>query len=540
MENMKSSDLMVKCLENEDVEYIFGLPGEENIELMESLSNSKKIKFITTRHEQGAAFMADVYGRIKHKPGVCLATLGPGALNLATGVASANLDHSPLVAITGQADFSEIHHEQHQYIDVVRTFKPITKWNTRVSSADSVPEIVRKAFRISSTEKYGATHIELPDDIAGQETMASPMKIVNIPQTLAKQEDIDKASEIINKAKYPAILCGNGIVRTQQTEELVEFAEKANIPVAKTFMSKGTIPGNHALSFGTIGLQTSDCILEEFKKADLIIAVGYDLVEYSPVFWNPDRDKKIIRIGSIPEEYVDSYYGFEVELIGDMGQTLRKLGSKVKKRESRNLDHLKRGVKKEREQFTPTFPIKPQHVLKALREAMNDDDILVSDVGSHKIWISRLFPTYKPNKVIISNGLASMGIALPGAIGAKLAMPEANVFSANGDGGFLMNVQELETAKRLGIGLVTVIFNDNSYGMIEWKQRSKEKHVFGVKLGNPDFVKLAQSFGAKGYKIERASEVEEIVKNAAKSGELAVIEIPVDYSENQKIGMCER
>ncbi|MGV8084737.1 MAG: acetolactate synthase large subunit [Candidatus Bilamarchaeum sp.] len=531
---MKASDLMVKCLENEDVDYIFGLPGEENLELMESLFSSTKIKFITTRHEQGAAFMADVYGRIKHKAGVCLATLGPGALNLATGVASANLDHSPLVAITGQADFHDIHTEQHQFIDIVRSFRSITKWNTRVSSPHSIPEIVRKAFKVSMSEKYGATHIELPNDIAAEDADGSPIKIVQSLEDFAPDQIIRVAADLINKAKNPVILCGNGAVRTQSCDALLKFAETAKIPVAKTFMSKGAISGDHPLSMGTMGVSMGDYVLEEFQKSDLVIAIGYDIVEYGPSFWNPDQDKTIVRIHSVPEDFVDSNFQYSVDIVGDIGHNLSALTSLVKSRPNPNLKHLKDRVISERESVPESFPLKAPHVLVALRKAMKEEDILVSDVGSHKIWISRLFATHRPNKVVISNGLASMGIALPGSIGAKIALPEVNVFSASGDGGFLMNCQELETAKRLELPLVNIIFNDGSYGMIEGKQIRQKKHVFGVKFGNPDFVKLAESFGAKGYRIERFGELEGVLKEAAKSGEVCVVDVPVQYLANSK------
>lgn len=520
---------MVKCLENEGVEYIFGLPGEENLEVMESLSNSNQIKFVTARHEQGAAFMADVYGRIKHKPGVCLATLGPGALNLTTGIASANLDHSPLVAITGQADFKEMHKQQHQYIDIVQAFKPITKWNTRISSPDSVPEVVRKAFRTATSEKYGATHIEIANDIAGSETTAQPLKIVKNADFCAESEDISKVANLVNNSKYPVILCGNGVVRTQSAEELVAFAEATNIPVAKTFMSKGAIPGTHQLSLGTIGLRARDYILEEIDKADLVITIGYDIVEYSPSNWNEDKNKTIITIDSVPEEFVDSYFQFEVELAGDIKCILNKLSGQIKKRNFVKPEKLKEAIRKERENVDASMPFRVPHVLMALRKAMKDNDILVSDVGEHKLLISRLFPTPKPNTVIISNGLASMGIAVPGAIGAKFAAPDREVIAVNGDGGFLMNAQELETAKRMNVPFVCVILNDGSFGMIAKHQSREGKKVFGTKIGNPDFVKLAESFGAKAFKVERETELEEILKDAVRCGELAIVEVPIKY-----------
>lgn len=532
---MKTSDLIVKCLEREQVEYIFGLPGEENLELMESLFNSQ-IKFITMRHEQGAAFAADLYGRIKHKPGVCLSTLGPGALNLATGVASANLDHSPLVAITGQAEFKQSHREVHQYVDIVSAFKPITKWNARIASADSAPEIVRKAFYIAEKEKQGATHIELPNDIAAEQTTALPLTIADNGSVAPADKLIEHAAKLINEAKYPIILAGNGLIRTETCDALVAFAESTNVPVAKTFMSKGSIPSGHKLSLGTIGLQSKDYLLCEFDRADVVITIGYDLVEYSPNHWNAEKNKKIIDIDTVPIEFIDSHYAFDVQLVGDFRVILDKLAKQIKKRaepqHTKKLEQLKESIYGQRDHFKDSFPLKPQFILHALRSALAKDDILISDVGAHKLWIARLFPTYVPNTVIISNGFASMGIALPGAIGAKLAAPDKRVVAVSGDGGFVMNMQELETAKRLGINFVNVIVNDNGYGAIEWTQQRHDKKVFGVKFGNPDFVKLAESFGAKGYRIERASELEEILKNAIKNDELAVIDVPVDYSEN--------
>lgn len=531
---MKASDLMTQCLEHENVEYIFGLPGEENLELMESLSSSK-IKFMIMRHEQGAAFAADLYGRIKQKPGVCLSTLGPGALNLATGVASANLDHSPLVAITGQAEFRQSHRELHQYVDIVSAFKPITKWNARIASGESAPEIVRKAFYIAKKEKQGATHIELPNDIAGEQANGQPLDIPDENNTNPVDSLITSAAKIINEAKYPIILAGNGLIRTNTCNALLSFAEATNIPVAKTFMSKGSIPSGHKLSLGTIGLQSKDYLLCEFDRADVVITIGYDLVEYAPTHWNAEKNKRIINIDTASAEFIDSHYAFEQQLIGDLAYILEKLGMIVKKRtareQSKKLEQLKQTIYGG-DNFSEKYPLKPQYILHVLRDALAKDDILISDVGAHKLWIARLFPTYVPNTVIISNGFASMGIALPGAIGAKLAAPEKRVVAVSGDGGFLMNMQELETAKRLALPFVNVIVNDNGYGAIEWSQQRSGKKTFGVKFGNPDFVKLAESFGAKGYRIERASEFEEILKNAIKNEELAVIDVPVDYSEN--------
>jgi acetolactate synthase-1/2/3 large subunit len=530
---MNGSDMMVKCLANEEVEYIFGLPGEENIEFLDSLSKSG-VKFITTRHEQGAAFMADVYGRIRHKPGVCLSTLGPGAMNLTTGVANANLDHSPLVAITGQSDFRESHFQYHQYIDVVKAFEPITKWNARITSADAIPELVRKAFRVAMLEKQGATHLELPNDIAAEKCEGEPLQILRPPAYCADKVMLTNAAGIIHGSKFPVILAGNGVIRTRATAALLNFAEKAGIPVAKTFMSKGSISSKHPLSVGVIGLQSGDIIAAEFEKADLVIAIGYDVEEFSPRSWNPKMGKTVISIDTVPEPYIDRYYDVDLELVGDIECTLNSLASQIKKRDPWN-KQIRERLGKAKADFTPSYPIRPQHFLSALRAAMKDSDILVSDVGMHKLWISRLFETYEPNTVVISNGLASMGIALPGAIGAKLAKPEVNVVSVSGDGGFMMNSQEIETAKRIDAAGVHIVWTDNSYGLIEWKQQKDGKKPFGVRFGNPDFIKLAQSFGIKGYKIERESELPDILKQAIKSGELCVIDVPIDQKEYGKI-----
>jgi acetolactate synthase-1/2/3 large subunit len=524
---------MVKCLLSEGVEYMFGLPGEENIELLDSLSSSS-IRFITTRHEQGAAFMADVYGRIKHRPGLCLSTLGPGAMNLATGVANANLDHSPLVAITGQADFRESHLQRHQLIDVIKAFEPITKWNARISSPDAIPELVRKAFRVAMLEKQGATHLELPNDIAGERCSGAPLKILPRPKSAADPSSVKIAAGMIGKSSCPLILAGNGVARTEAAPALVRFAEKTGIPVAKTFMSKGSISSRHPLSVGVIGLQSGDIISAEFEKADCIISIGYDVEEFPPQSWNSAMGKTVISIDAVPEPYLDRFYDVDIELIGEIELTLDSLSAILKRREPWNKS-IREKVSKAKQDFVPSYPIKPLHFLRSLREAMADSDILVSDVGMHKLWISRLFETYEPNTVVISNGLASMGIAVPGALGAKLAKPDVTVVSVSGDGGFLMNCQELETAKRIGAAGVHIVWTDNSYGLIEWKQEKSRKTPFGVQFSNPDFLKLASSFGVRGLRVERESEMEEILKTSISSGEICIVEVPMDRREYHKI-----
>jgi acetolactate synthase-1/2/3 large subunit len=532
---MKGSDLLVKCLENEGVEYVFGIPGEETLDLMESLSKSS-INFILTRHEQGAAFMANVYGRLAGKPGVCLATLGPGATNLITGVADAQLDRAPLVAITGQAPLEAIHKESHQYIDVVQTFKFITKWNRTITKASFIPEMVRKAFKIAMVTP-GATHLELPEDVAQEECDGRPLAKEKVYRRIEPDEEaVHEAAELIRVSSYPVILAGNGVIRASASEELLEFARENEIPVVNTFMGKGAISAREELYLGTIGLQSRDYVECGLERADLVISVGYDLVEYAPKLWNPG-EKTIIHIDTKTAE-IDEHYQPKLELVGNIGATLRILTGHTgfkkgvdysKKLRNFMIDEL------ERFRDDTSFPLKPQRVVSDIRRVLRDDDILVCDVGAHKLWIARLYPAYSPNTVIISNGFASMGIALPGAIAAKLVHPGKHVVAAMGDGGFLMNEQELETAIRLGLGFVVVIFNDSKYGMIEWNQFNRSKESYGVEFTNPDFVKLAESYGAIGVRLEEGDSLTGIIEEGVASNELWVIDVPVDYSENIKL-----
>lgn len=531
---MKASDLLVKCLENEGVKYIFGIPGEENIDILDSLLGSK-IQFITTRHEQGAAFMADVYGRLTGKAGVCLSTLGPGATNLVTGVADANMDRAPLVAITGQASLDRMHKESHQYMDTVGMFKPITKWNTLVHTADIIPEVVRKAFKLAQMEKPGATHIDFPEDIAKADILNQPIPLkekTHIPHPTL--EILKIAARLISDARYPIILAGNGVLRVQAAEALTNFAVKLHIPVATTFMGKGAIPEDSPLSLLAIGLQDTDHISCGFDQSDLIIAVGYDLVEYHPQNWNPHKTKNILHIDTTSSE-VDAYYNVDIEVIGKISETLNHLSNLIRLKKPGNIVNLIRKSVVEECRImrdNSSFPLKPQKILCDVRQILRPDDILISDVGAHKLWVSHIYPVYKPNTCIISNGFASMGIALPGAIAAKLVYPERQVIAIIGDGGFLMNSQEIETAVRLGISFVSLIVNDGSYGVI----KSKQLNTFGrsafVDFTNPDFVKYAESFGAKGYRVESANELKVIIQDALKQRCPSVIDCPVDYSEN--------
>jgi acetolactate synthase-1/2/3 large subunit len=532
---MKAGELLVKCLENEGVNYVFGLPGEENLDIMDALLDSK-IRFILTRHEQGAAFMADVHGRLSGKAGVCLSTLGPGATNLITGVADANMDRAPLVAITGQASLDRMHKESHQYIDVVEIFRPITKWNIQVKKTGIIPEAVRKAFKVAQTEKPGATHIDFPEDVAGLEVSEKPL-LVQFPfrpEPLAAQ--VERAAKIISEARYPIVLAGNGVIRQRASDALLYFAQKLNIPVAHTFMGKGALSDNHELSLFTVGLQAGDYISSGLSKADVVITIGYDIVEYSPEKWNPKRDKKIVHIDMTPAE-VDAHYIVSVGVVGDIGISLREIADRATPNEADYSKALRESILRECEAYKDdrSFPLKPQRILADLRDIMREDDIVISDVGAHKLWVARVYPCYKPNTCIISNGFATMGIGVPGAIGAKLLYPDKKVVTVTGDGGFLMNAQELETAVREEIPFVSLIFHDKSYSLIEIKQQIHFGRKSHVNFGNPDFVKFAESFGAIGYRIQAADELKPVLEEAFSKDKPVVIDCPVDYRENLKI-----
>lgn len=544
---MKGNDLFVKCLENEGVEYIFGVPGEETVDLTDSLSRSR-IRFIVTRHEQSAAFMADMYGRMTHKPGVCLATLGPGATNLITGVADAQLDKAPLIAITGQAGLEKTHKESHQYIDIVAMFRQVTSWNSRVTRPDFIPEIVRKAFDIA-TDRPGAVHIELPEDIASENSQKQPLFKKGRPHiTMHDEQDLKKAAEMIRESSMPLILAGNGVLRGEAANELRKFVTFSGLPVVTTFMGKGAVPADDEHYLGSMGIKDRDHIMCGLEMADLVITVGYDYVEYSPRSWNPDGSKKIIHIHSDHPETDESYIP-DIMLPGNIRQALFRLTEQCdfKKEMPERFGKVRSRMRAELDDFRSdtSFPMKPQKIIYDIRECLSRNDILVSDVGAHKLWAGRLFPAYEANTVFISNGLASMGFALPAAILASFLKPERRVVAVAGDGGFLMNVQELETAVRLGCSFVVVIFNDSKYGLIEWHERRKFNQSIGIDFTNPDFVKLAESFGAKGVRIENAEELRPGLQEAFNAGGVWIFDVKVDYSENFKLteklsnNMCE-
>ena len=531
---MNTAELLIRCLENEGVKYIFGLPGEENLHVLEALKDSS-IQFITTRHEQGAAFMADVYGRLTGRAGVCLSTLGPGATNLMTGVADANLDRAPLVAITGQVGTDRMHIESHQYLDLVAMFAPVTKWNAQIVRPSNTSEIVRRAFKIAQTENPGAVHIDLPENIAAMPVEGKPLTTGAIEKTYASFHSIEKAAAAIAAAKNPLILVGNGAIRDQASEMVTKFATQLNIPVANTFMGKGVIPYTHPLALWAVGLQQRDYISCGFDQADLVIAIGYDLIEYSPKKWNPNAEIPIVHISVTPSQ-IDSSYIPIAEVVGDISDALQEIlnrADRAGKPEPYALE-LRAEIRADYAQYAHDegFPIKPQKLIYDLRQVMGPDDIVISDVGAHKMWMARHYHCHRPNTCIISNGFAAMGIAIPGAIAAKLVHPQHKVVAVTGDGGFMMNCQELETALRIGTAFVTIIFNDGGYGLIEWKQENQFGHSSFIKFSNPDFVKFAESMGLKGYRIESCADLIPTLKEALDQEVPAVIDCPIDYREN--------
>jgi acetolactate synthase I/II/III large subunit len=532
---MKAAKLFVRCLENEGVEFVFGIPGEENLDVMDALLDSS-IRFITVRHEQGAAFMADVYGRLTAHPGVCLATLGPGATNLVTGVADANMDHAPLVAIAGQAATTRLHKESHQVLDLTRIFEPVTKYSTSVLEPDIIPEVVRKAFKVAMTSKKGATFIEFPENIADMDIDAAPLPVNSPPVPEPTASKVTEAARLISAAKNPMILAGNGVVRAHAWQQLADFAEQLNIPVANTFMAKGVIPFRHPCALGSAGLQASDYTGCGFDQADVVICVGYDLVEYHPYLWHPTRDRSIIHIDHSPAE-VDAYYPVAVGLTGDIGLSLQRIAGQASRHEGRYIRPLRERLVNEmnRHRDDTGFPVKPQKIIWDLRTALDLKDIVVCDVGAHKMWMARMFRCEYPNTCIISNGFASMGIAVPGAIAARLAFPERKVVAVTGDAGFMMNSQEIETALRYRLPIVILIWNDSSYGLIEWKQMKQFGRTSGVHFNNPDFVKYAESFGARGYRVERTTDLPTILKEALAADTVSIIDCPVDYRENFRL-----
>jgi acetolactate synthase I/II/III large subunit len=529
--SMKATDLLVQCLENEGVEYVFGIMGKETLDLMDSLSKSEKIQFVNVRHEQGAAFMADVYGRLSKKVGVCLATLGPGATNLLTGISSATLDHSPVVAITGQAGLERQHPESHQYLDIVKMFEPATKWSVQIKDSQSIAKIIRNAFRVAALEKPGAVLIELPENLAAQIISNRPLPVVPAPKSAPIEQAIEEALALIGQSQKPLIIVGNGVIRQDAVSDLHTFVEKLQSPVIHSFMAKGVLAREHPLNYFTFGFNKKDEVLPLIKESDLLVVVGFDFIEKLPKEWN-QKALPILHIDALPAE-MDEYYPVKVELVGDLNQTLQALNKHdIPAKSWAPMGNLKNQIKQEYQIDSDTKEdqgLTIENILKVIEKVTTEDSIVISDVGSHKLSIARTYQPKQPNGLIISNGLASMGIALPGSIGAKLACPMAPVICITGDGGALMNISELETAKRLGISFIIIILNNSSLKLEEQMMVEKFGKSFGAAFGNPDFVQLAGSFGIRGVKANQLDEFEKILKDALnQTTEITLIDIQMN------------
>jgi acetolactate synthase-1/2/3 large subunit len=533
------AQLIVQCLEAEGVEYVFGIPGEENIGLIDAL-NESGIRYVLTRHEQAASFMAEIYGRLTGKAGVCSATLGPGAINLLLGVADATTNSTPLVALSAQVGLDRIYKESHQVVDLVGMFRPVTKWSELVPGPDAVPEMLRRAFKTAQTERPGATYLAIPEDVeaAPAPDGAVPLPINRVFAEEPSQSQVRRAAAVLADARAPVLLAGHGAARDGAGTALAALAERWDVPVATTFHGKGVFPDDHPNALGAVGFMRHDYANFGFDAADVIVAVGYELQEFDPVKINPNRDKKIIHVHRFAAE-VDDHYPVEVGIEGDIAHSLAALGEAVPGRfpvgsgtaKIRRLlaDELERGAGEDR------FPLVPQRVVADTRAALGRDDIVLADTGAVKMWMARLYPTYSPNTCLISNGLSTMGFALPGALAAALVHPGRRILASVGDGAFLMNSQEIETAIRENIPLTVLVWVDDSYGLIEWKMQLELGRHSNVRFANPDLVAYAESFGATGYRIGSADELLPTLREALDSDGVSIIACPVDYQENLRL-----
>ena len=542
---MKASDLFIQCLEEEGIEYIFGVPGEENADFMMSLEKSDKIQFILTRHEQGAAFMAEAYGRLTGNPAGCLGTLGPGATNLITGVADSNMDHAPMIVITGQGASTRQHKESHQIMDVVHMFEPVTKWATSILHPDNIPEIIRKAVRIARTEKPGAVLIELPEDLAKMDTGQEPIIPRRFRRSVAGDKIVDKAFSRILEAKSPIIIAGNGCIRKRASKQLRLFCEMTGMGVVSTFMAKGSVDMDADYCLYTIGLQSKDLIACAVDSADLVITLGYDMVEYHPRLWNPDGNKSVIHADFLPSE-IDSKYHPEIEIVGDLAHSLWMLNERFEhylENHSLSFDFqqqqaVRRDMTKELALYqndNSQGRVKPQKVLWDVRQFMGEDDILLSDVGAHKMWIARHYQCHKPNTCLIPNGFCSMGFALPGAFAASIVFPERKILAICGDAGFLMNVQEMETIRRFNANIVVMVWEDKAYGLISWKQTNEFGRHTDLAFNNPDWQQLSQAFGWSHHRVDNSDEVISALEDAFTTPGPSLITVAIDYDENIKL-----
>ncbi len=535
---MKASDLMVKCLEEEGITHIFGVPGEENADFMMSLKDSG-IRFILTRHEQGAAFMAEVYGRLTGNPAGCLGTLGPGATNLITGVADANMDRAPMLVLTGQGATTRQHKESHQVMNVVDMYRPVTKWAQAIQHPDNIPEIIRKGVRLARSEKPGAVHIELAEDIAKMQTNAKPLDPRRFRRPVPDDTIVDRAYELIRSARRPVILAGNGTIRKRASKQLRRFCEATGIGVVSTFMAKGCVDIDADYCLFSIGLQQKDVVACAVDDADLVITLGYDLVEYPPRLWNPDGSKTIVHIDFVPTE-IDANYHPRVEVVGDLAHSLGMLDERLKRDGAPKYNLV--GQRAVRQRMLEDFrrhadddtegTIRPQKVLWEVRQALGPHDILLSGVGAHKMWIGRYYHCHEPNTCLIPNGFCSMGMPLPGAIAAHLVYPDRKIFGIAGDGDFMMNVQEMETARRLNADVTLMVWEDGGYGLISWKQEDEFKSHTELSFGNPDWLGLAACFGWQGQYIDKARGLASAIECALAHKGPSLIVVPIDYREN--------
>ncbi|HEY1574352.1 MAG TPA: acetolactate synthase large subunit [Pseudonocardiaceae bacterium] len=533
------ADLIVRCLENEGVTHIFGIPGEENIRLVDAISRSS-ITYVLTRHEQGASFMAETYGRLTGRAGVCSATLGPGAINLLLGTADATTNSTPLIALSAQVGMHRSFKESHQGVDLVSMFAPVTKWSALVATPGAVPEMVRKAFKLAQTERPGAVYLAVPEDVeeAAIADAVTPLR-VNVPRTEEPSpEQVARAAAILMSAHDPIVLAGHGAARAGAGAALLRFAETLGVPVASTFHGKGVLPDDHPLSLGAAGFMRHDYVNFGFDRADVIVAVGYELQEFDPVRINPTGDTRIIHVHRFPAE-VDAHYDVSVGLHANIGHSLDALAAAVDRRfdTRQGGERIKDLLANElvAGQQDDRFPLAPARIVADTRTALDRDDIVLVDTGALKMWMARLYPTYEPNTCLISNGLSTMAWTVPGAIGAKLAKPDRKVLVATGDGAFLMNSQEIETALRMRLPIVILIWVDDAYGLISWKMDLEIGHDVDTRFTNPDFVKYAESFGATGYRITSAAELLPTLRTALAADTVSVIACPVDYSANLRL-----
>jgi len=536
---MKASDLFIKALENEGVEYIFGIPGEENLDFLESLRESP-IELILTRHEQGAGFMAATYGRLTGKVGVCISTLGPGATNFATSAAYAQLGGMPMLMITGQKPIKKSKQGRFQIIDIVGMMKPMTKYAKQVVNGNNIPSMVREAFKIATTERPGAVHIELPEDIAEEEVEHNIYPVRDFIYPTASTEAVSNAVTMIEKAKRPLLLIGAAANRGEISEALTNFVDKMGIPFFATQMGKGVVDENHELCLSTAALSQNDFLHCAIERADLIINVGHDVIEKPPFFMENTPDAtKVIHLNFFPSEVDDTYFP-QLDVVGDIARSVDALTLALTAQEHWDFDYYKRLAVEIRTRLSKyfgdeRFPILPQKAVRTIRQTLAAEDIVTLDNGVYKIWFARNYRCAKPNTLLLDNALATMGAGLPSGMAAKMVKPNSKVVSVCGDGGFMMNSQEMETAVRLGLDLTVIILNDNSYGMIKWKQAGMGFKNYGLDLENPDFVKYAESYGAKGYRPTSCEDFAETLEKCVNSKGVHLIDLAVDYSLNHSI-----